>query len=296
MPENPFAPRTGLMVWMGDGVVPVEDAKISVFDHAILYGDGTFEGIRIYRGRIFKEKEHIERFFESSKAIRLELPMTPQELSRAMHDTMRANGVTGDAYIRLVVTRGVGALGISIRRTANPTIIIIVDKISLYPVEVYERGLHCIISSISRNHPNALNPRVKSLNYLNNVLAKAEAHAADADEAIMLGLDGHLCECTGDNIFLVRDGELLTPGTWEGILQGITRGVVMELAQKRGIPVRETSLVRHDLFVAQEVFATGTAAEIVPITEVSKIPIGDGRPGRITKQLMEDFVAYRNAV
>ncbi len=296
MPENPFAPRAGLMVWMGEEIVPVEQATISVFDHALLYGDGVFEGIRIYRGKIFKEEEHIQRVFESARAIRLELPMSPERLSRAMYETMRANDVTGDGYIRLVVTRGVGALGISIRRTANPTVIIIVDKISLYPLEVYERGLHCIVSSFARNHPNALNPRIKSLNYLNNVLAKAEAHAAGADEAIMLGLDGHVCECTGDNIFIVRRGELLTPGTWEGILEGVTRGVVMELAAKRGIPVRETSLVRHDLLVAEEAFATGTAAEIVPITEISKIPIGDGKPGPITRQLMEDFVAYRNAV
>jgi branched-chain amino acid aminotransferase len=161
---------------------------------------------------------------------------------------------------------------------------------------VYERGLHCIISSISRNHPNALNPRVKSLNYLNNVLAKAEAHAAGADEAIMLGIDGHICECTGDNIFLIRHGEMLTPGTWEGILEGVTRDLTMELARKRGLTVREMSLVRHDLFVADEVFATGTAAEIVPITEVNKIAIGDGRPGPVTRKLMDDFVAYRNAM
>jgi branched-chain amino acid aminotransferase len=296
MPENAFAPRPGLKVWVGEGVVPAEEAVVNVFDHAFLYGDGIFEGIRIYHGKIFKEQEHIQRFFESAKVIRLNLPMTAEELSRAMYDTMRANGVSGDGYIRLVATRGVGALGISIRRTANPTIIIIVDKISLYPAEVYARGLHCIISSITRNHVNALNPRIKSLNYLNNVLAKAEAHAAGADEAIMLGVDGHVCECTGDNIFVVRNGELLTPGTWEGLLEGITRDVVMELARQRGIPVRETSLVRHDLFVAQEVFASGTAAEIVPITDISGIPVGDGKPGRITKQLTEDFAAYRNAV
>jgi len=296
MPENPFAPRSGLMVWMGDRVVPVEEAKVSVFDHALLYGDGIFEGIRIYHGRIFKEQEHVERLFESAKAIRLELPMSPEEVSQAMYKTMQANEVTGDGYIRLVVTRGVGALGIAIRRSACPTVIVIVDKIALYPPEVYERGLHCIIASISRTHPNALNPRVKSLNYLNNVMAKAEAHAAGADEAIMLGQDGHLCECTGDNLFLVRNGQLLTPGTWEGILEGITRDLVMELARKRGIVVRELSLVRHDLLVASEAFATGTAAEIVPITEVNKIPIGDGLPGPITRKLMEDFVAYRDAL
>ena len=296
MPENPFAPRPGLKVWVGEGLVPAEQAVVNVFDHALLYGDGIFEGIRIYHGKIFKEQQHIQRFFESAKVIRLDLPMSAERLSRAMYDTMRANGVSGDGYIRLVVTRGVGALGISIRRTANPTIIIIVDKITLYPVEVYERGLHCIISSITRNHVNALSPRIKSLNYLNNVLAKAEAHAAGAEEAIMLGIDGHVCECTGDNIFVVRNGELLTPGTWEALLEGITRDVVMELARKRGIPVRETSLVRHDLFVAQEVFASGTAAEIVPITDISGIPVGAGKPGRITKQLTEDFAAYRNAV
>lgn len=295
MPENAFAPRPGLKVWVGEGLVPAEQAVINVFDHALLYGDGVFEGIRIYHGKIFKEPEHIQRFIESAKVIRLKPPMNSEQLSRAMYDTMRANGVTGDGYIRLIVTRGVGALGISIRRTANPTIIIIVDKISLYPAEVYERGLHCVISSISRNHVNALNPRIKSLNYLNNVLAKAEAQATGADEAIMLGIDGHVCECTGDNIFIIRRGELLTPGRWEGILEGITRGVVMELARKRGMTVMETSLVRHDLFVAEEVFATGTAAEIVPITEINQIPVGDGKPGRITRQLMEDFLAYRNA-
>ncbi|MBI1825666.1 MAG: branched-chain-amino-acid transaminase [Planctomycetes bacterium] len=295
MTENPFAPRTGLMVWMGNEIVPVDQAKISVFDHGILYGDGVFEGIRIYNGKIFKEAEHIKRFWESCKAIRLNIPMSSDDLSRAMHDTMRANGMTGDGYIRLIITRGVGALGISIRRTANPTVIIIVDKIALYPPEVYERGLHCMIASVSRNHPNTMNPRIKSLNYLNNVLAKAEAHEYGADEAIMLGVDGHVCECTGDNIFIVRNGELCTPGTWEGILEGITRGVVMELATKHDIPVRETSLVKHDLFIAEEVFVTGTAAEIVPITEINKTPVGDGKPGRITKMLMEDFVAYRNA-
>ena len=295
MNENPFAPRADLMIWMGEEIVPVEQARICVFDHGILYGDGIFEGIRIYNGKIFKEAEHIKRLYESAKAIRLQIPMSPEGMSHAMHETMRANGTTGDGYIRLVITRGVGALGISIRRTANPTVIIIVDKIALYPAEVYDRGLHCIISSVSRNHPNTMNPRIKSLNYLNNVLAKSEAHELGADEAIMLGVDGHICECTGDNIFIVRNGELLTPGTWEGILEGVTRGVVMELARKRGISVRETSLVRHDLFIADEVFATGTAAEIVPITQVNKTPIGDGKPGRITKMLTTDFVAYRNS-
>ena len=194
-----------------------------------------------------------------------------------------------------LATRGVGSLGISVLHTACPTIVIIADKISLYPPEVYERGLRCIISGITRNHPNSTSPRVKSLNYLNNVMAKLEARDAGADEAIMLNLDGHVAECTGDNIFLVRGGELFTPPSSAGILEGITRGLVMELARQRGIKVCEKTLVRHDLYVADECFATGTAAEVVPITEINKRIVGDGKPGTITTQLMADFVTYRNA-
>lgn len=292
--QNPFAPDPKLKVWFGREVVPVEEAKVSVFDHALLYGDGIFEGIRIYNGKIFKEAEHIERLFISAKAIRLTIPMTPQEVSDAMHETMAANGIRGDGYIRLVVTRGVGALGISIRRAACPTVIVIADKIALYPPEVYERGMRVIISSITRNHVNALNPRVKSLNYLNNVMAKLEAHDAGADEAVMLNPEGHLAECSGDNLFLIRGGTLHTPGTSEGILEGVTRKVVMELAAARGWPVKESILVRHDLYACDECFATGTAAEIVPIVEVDHRPVGNGKPGPMTTQLIKDFVAYRN--
>ncbi len=292
---NPFAPRPGLVVWLGEGLVPVEQAAINVFDHGLLYGDGVFEGIRIYNGKIFKEAEHIKRFYESAKAIRLELPMTPKEVSEAMHRTMDANGITGDGYIRLVATRGVGQLGISVVHTACPTIFVIADKIALYPPEVYEKGLRCIISSITRNSGNSTPPRVKSLNYLNNIMAKLEALDAGVHEAIMLNVEGHVAECTGDNLFLVRHGELLTPPASEAILEGITRGVVMELARKRGIPVYEKVLVRHDLYVADECFATGTAAEVVPIVEINKRVVGDGKPGPITKKLNADFVAYRNA-
>lgn len=295
-PANPFAPRPGLKIWLGNEVVPVEQAKISVFDHGLLYGDGVFEGIRIYKGKIFKEKEHLRRFAESAKALRLELPMTLDEVSEAMYATMRANGITGDGYIRLVATRGVGLLGISTLHTACPTIFVIADKISLYPPEVYERGLRCIISSLVRNHQNSTPPRVKSLNYLNNVMAKLEAKDAGADEAIMLNFEGYVAECTGDNIFLVRDGEVMTPPPSAGILDGVTRGLVMELARKRGYPVHEKTLVRHDLYIADECFATGTAAEIVPITEINKRPVGDGKPGRITRQLTQDFLAYRNSL
>jgi branched-chain amino acid aminotransferase len=207
---------------------------------------------------------------------------------------MQANGITGDGYIRLVVTRGIGSLGLSISHTANPSVIVIADKIALYPPEVYERGLHCVISSLARNHPNTTSPRVKSLNYLNNIMAKAEAKEAGADEAIMLTTDGFVSECTGDNIFVIREGAVFTPPTCMGILEGITRNLAMDLARKRGIPVHERVLIRHDLHVADECFATGTAAEIIPITEIDGRPVADGKPGPITKQLITDFVDYRN--
>jgi branched-chain amino acid aminotransferase len=293
MSENPYAPKPELRIWLGTKLVPGDEAKISVFDHAVLYGDGVFEGIRVYGGKIFKEAEHVKRFFESAKAIRLEIPMTPQQVADAMHKTMDANGITGDGYIRLVATRGVGSLGISVAHTACPTVFIVADTIALYPAEAYERGLRCVVSSITRNHPNSTSPRVKSLNYLNNIMAKLEAQDAGADEAIMLTFEGHVCECTGDNIFVIQNGVILTPPTCEGILKGITRDVAIELARKRGITVIEKSLIRHDLYIADECFGTGTAAEIVPITEVDKRPVGNGKPGPITKQLTQDFVKYR---
>lgn len=293
--ENPFAPRPDLKIWMGTELVPAAEAKVSVFDHGLLYGDGVFEGIRIYNGKIFKEQEHIRRIFESAKGIFLEMPMTPDKISDAMRQTMQANGITGDGYIRLIVTRGVGSLGIAIAHTACPMLIVIADKIALYPPEVYERGLHCVISSVTRNHPNSTSPRVKSLNYLNNVMAKLEARLAGADEAIMLNPQGHVCECTGDNLFIIRNGELFTPPTSEGILEGITRGLAMDFARQRSIPVHEKVLIRHDLYIADECFATGTAAEIIPVTEIDRRPIGDGKPGLLTKQLIADFIAYRSA-
>ena len=296
MTENPFAPKPNLMVWMGNELVPVEEAKISVFDHGLLYGDGVFEGIRIYNGRIFLEEKHIKRFFESAKAIRLKIPMTPEEVSKAMHKAMDANGITGDGYIRLVVTRGVGSLGLSTKHTACPMVFVIADTIALYPPEVYERGLHCTISGLARNHANTTSPRVKSLNYLNNIMAKSEAQEAGCDEAIMLTLEGHVSECTGDNIFIVRNGEIFTPPTSEGILEGLTRNLVMELGRKRGYKVEEKILIRHDLYIADECFATGTAAEVIAITKIDGRWVNNGKPGPITKQLMADFIAYRNKV
>ncbi len=293
--KNPFAPKPELKIWMDGEMVPSAEARVSVFDHALLYGDGVFEGIRIYGGKVFKETEHVQRFFESAKAIRLDIPMTHAAVVDGMHEAMKANGIDDDGYIRLVATRGVGSLGISVLHTACPTVFVIADKISLYPPEVYQRGLHCVVSSITRNHPNSTSPRVKSLNYLNNIMAKLEAQDAGADEAIMLTHTGHVSECTGDNIFLARNGILLTPSTGEGILEGITRGLAIELAGRRGIEVREQSLIRHDLYVADEIFATGTAAEIVAITEVDKRVVDDGTPGPITKQITEDFIKYRTS-
>lgn len=295
MSDNPYAPNPDLKVWFGTELVPVSEARVSVFDHGLLYGDGVFEGIRIYNGKIFKEQEHIQRIFESARAIRLDIPLTTEQVSHAMHEAQRANGIDGDGYIRLLVTRGVGLLGLSIGHTANPTVIVIADKIQLYPPEVYERGLHCIFASLARNHPNTTSARVKSLNYLNNIMAKAEAKETGADEAIMLTTEGHIAECTGDNIFFVRHGKIFTPPTSEGILEGITRNLVMDLARKRGFDVTEKTLIRHDAYVAEEVFATGTAAEVIPVTEIERRPVGDGKPGRITKILIEDFIAYRNA-
>ena len=247
----------------------------------------------MYNGRIFKASEHIQRLFESAKACRLQVPLTADQLFSAMRATLEANSITGDGYVRLVVTRGVGSLGISIHKTASPSVFIIADSIALYPAEVYERGLHCIVSSIARNHANTTSPRVKSLNYLNNVMAKADAMEVGADEAIMLTTDGFVCECTGDNLFLIRNGVLMTPPSSMGILEGVTRGIVMELARRRGIDVREEMLIRHDLYVADECFGTGTAAEIVPITQIDGRPVGSGLPGPVTKQLIQDFIDYR---
>ncbi len=292
--DNPFAPDPDLLVWMDGSLVPVGEARISVFDHGLLYGDGIFEGIRIYNGRIFKEQEHLDRLFQSAKAILLDLPMDRDEISTAMRAAMDANSIE-DGYIRLIVTRGVGKLGIAIDKAACPSVIIIAASIQLYPSELYARGLRCITSGTLRSHPSTVSPRVKSLNYLNNIMAKSEAKNAGADEAIMLNADGYVTEGTGDNLFIVRDGELQTPPAGCGILEGVTRKIVMELAKKRNHGVAEKMLIRHDIYVADECFLTGTAAEIIPVVSLDSRPIGDGSPGPITKGLMVDFAAYRSA-
>jgi branched-chain amino acid aminotransferase len=265
------------------------DAKVSVYDHGLLYGDGVFEGIRIYAGKIFRERAHIDRLYESARAIGLEIPLSKEKMSEALYRTMQANGRTGDGYIRLVVTRGAGSLGLDPRKTTDPQVIIIVDDISLYPRELYDNGLDIVSVGTIRSHPNALNPRVKSLNYLNNILAKMEAIQAGCVEALMLNHKGEVAECTGDNLFVVKRGELKTPPPDAGILEGVTRGAVMELARAADIPVSETVLTRHDVYTADECFLTGTAAEVIPVVRCDGRPIGNGKPGPITKQLRERF-------
>ncbi|HKA07367.1 MAG TPA: branched-chain-amino-acid transaminase [Gemmataceae bacterium] len=265
-----------------------DEAKISVYDHGLLYGDGVFEGIRVYNGKVFRHKEHIERLYESARSIALEIPMSPADMMKAVDDTVKANNKV-EGYIRLVVTRGPGNLGLD-PRSCKPNVIIIVDDISLYPRELYENGLKIVTSSLIRNHPNALNPRIKSLNYLNNILAKIEAIRAGCLEALMLNHKGEVAECTGDNIFIVKKGILKTTPPDAGILEGVTRNVVMELAKKAGIPLVEATMTRHDIYAADECFLTGTAAEVIAVTECDGRPIGNGKQGPITKQLREAFV------
>ncbi|MHC4445795.1 MAG: branched-chain-amino-acid transaminase [Planctomycetota bacterium] len=287
--SNEFAPKSDLKVFLDGKIVPVADARISVFDHCVLYGDGVFEGLRSYEGKVFRLDEHLKRLEDSARAIRLEIPMTLQELSDAIYKTMKANNIN-DGYIRLVVTRGVGTLGLSPKKTAQPSVFIIADQIELYPKELYETGLAVISSSVVRNHPNAVSPRIKSCNYLNNILAKIEAVDADVLEAVMYNHLGYVTECTGDNMFLVHKGAVQTSPVTAGILEGITRDAVIELIEKRGLPFREMELIRQDLYVADECFLTGTAAEVIPVTNIDGRPVGIGKPGPITKQLTEDFL------
>ena len=274
-------------VWINGKFYDKLDAKISVYDHGVLYGDGVFEGIRVYSGKVFKHKEHIERLYESAKAILLTIPISPDEMTRAVEETVKANQKV-DGYIRLIVTRGAGTLGLDPRK-CDPQVIVIVDEITLYPRELYENGLAVITSSYVRNHPNALNPRIKSLNYLNNILAKIEAIRAGCLEAIMLNHKGEVAECTGDNLFVVKGGVLKTPPADAGILVGITRDFVIGLARKLDVPFEEAALTRHDVYVADEVFLTGTAAEVIAVTKVDDRVIGVGKQGPITAKLRDAF-------
>ncbi len=267
-----------------------EKAKVSVFDHGLLYGDGVFEGIRAYHGRVFKLTEHVERLFCSAKAILLTIPMTPEAVARAVVETCRRNKIR-DGYIRLLVTRGEGTLGLDPRRCPTASVIIIAATIQLYPQEFYEKGLTIITVPTTRNLHSALNPAIKSLNYLNNILAKIEAQNGGCEEAVMLNSEGFVSEGTGDNLFIVKGGRLLTPPLSAGVLYGITRQTVMELATESGVLVAEPNLTRYDLFNADECFLTGTGAEIVPVVKIDGRVIGTGQPGPLTRQLEERYHA-----
>jgi branched-chain amino acid aminotransferase len=265
-----------------------EDAKISVYDHGLLYGDGVFEGMRIYGGRVFRLRDHLVRLWESASSIGLHIPISLVQLTVDVNECVAKNGLD-EGYIRLLVTRGSGALGLDPYRCSNPQVIIIVDRITLYPQELYENGLELVTASTIRNHPAALSPRIKSLNYLNNILAKMEGLKAGCVEALMLNHKGEVAECTGDNVFVVKGGRLLTPPIDAGILEGITRNAVLELARKAGIETIEATMTRHDIFIADECFLTGSAAEVIPAVKLDGRDIGDGKPGPITMQLNEAF-------
>jgi branched-chain amino acid aminotransferase len=265
-------------------------AKISVFDHGLLYGDGIFEGIRVYNSRVFKLKEHIDRLFCSAKAILLDIPISHAEMMRAVVETCRRNKLK-DGYVRLLVTRGKGTLGLNPNRCKSPSVIIIAGRIQLYPPEFYQRGLDIITVPTTRNLHSALNPAIKSLNYLNNILAKIEANNSGCEEAIMLNAEGYVAECTGDNIFIIKEGRMFTPPLSAGALYGITRNVVIELARERGVEVSEPNLTRYDVFNADECFLTGTGAELVPVVKVDGRVIGTGKPGPLTKALVERYHA-----
>jgi branched-chain amino acid aminotransferase len=277
-----------MTIYLDGKFVSEEEAKVSVFDHGLLYGDGVFEGIRLYGGKIFRLDQHLDRLFASAKAIMLQVPMTRQQLVEACCQTCARNQLR-DGYIRLVVTRGVGYLGLSPFKCKNPTVFIIASTIELYPEEIYRKGLNLITAGTVRTSPAAVSPSIKSLNYLNNILAKIEAINAGTVEALMLNSEGYLAECTGDNIFIVRGGRLETPPVSAGALKGITRGVLFELAARMGIEARECNLTRYDAMTAEECFLTGTAAEIVPVASLDGRPIGTGKPGTLTLQLTSEF-------
>ena len=278
------------VVNLNGSIVKPEQAMVNVYDHGLLYGDGVFEGIRIYSGKVFRLREHIERLYESARHVMLDIPWDAARMSAETERTVDESGLK-DGYIRLVVTRGVGSLGLDPAKCSNPQVIIIVDTISLYPAKFYEEGLEVITSSFIRAHPNSISPRIKSLNYLNNILARIEAGRAGCQEALMLNHIGEVAECSADNVFLVKRGILRTPPISAGILQGITRDCVIELAKSSGIEVQEIALTRHDVYAADEMFLTGTGAEIVPVAKVDGRLIGNGKPGPTTKTLRERFHA-----
>ena len=278
------------LIYLNGKWVPKNEAKVSVFDHGLLYGDGVFEGIRSYRGLVFKLKEHLERLWESAHTITLRIPMTQKEMERVIVETLRKNRLL-DAYIRVVITRGTGDLGLDPDKCKTPTIFVITDSIVLYPETLYKKGLAIVTVPTVRNLPEAINPSIKSLNYLNNILAKIEAKNAGCVEALMLNHQGYVAECTGDNIFMVKGGKLVTPPVYVGALKGITRQAIIEIAGRKRIAFEERILTRHDLFNADEVFLTGTAAEVIPVVKIDGRRIGEGEPGKTTAILRREFRA-----
>lgn len=281
-------------VYIDGKLVEKDQAKISVFDHGVLYGDGVFEGIRAYSGRVFKLDEHVDRLFNSARVIMLDIPLTKEEFKAAIIQVCKANGIR-DGYIRPVVTRGAGNLGLAPWKCNNPTVFIIADSIQLYPQEYYDNGMRIVTVPTRRNNPEALSPIIKSLNYLNNIMGKIEAKNAGVEEAIMLNNEGYVAECTADNLFIVQGRTVYTPPIIAGVLPGITRATVMDLARLSEYTVKERMITRAELFLVDEMFITGTAAEIVPVTQLDGREIGDGKPGATTKNLMELFRNYVNA-
>jgi len=278
----------GLIIYCNGEYVPEHEAKVSVFDHGFLYGDGIFEGIRAYHGRVFKLAEHLRRLYESAKSIHLEIGIAVDEMEEIVLETCRRNNIQ-DGYIRLVVSRGKGDLGLDPRKCPRAGIYCIADQITLYPASLYDEGMELRTVAIRRNNPDSLNPRIKSLNYLNNIMAKIEANMAGVPEAVMLNQEGYVAECTGDNIFIVKDGVLITPPAYIGILEGITRNSVLEVAQQLGIKTSQELFTRHDLYTADECFLTGTAAELIPAVKIDDRLIGNGKPGEIFKVLLQEF-------
>jgi branched-chain amino acid aminotransferase len=279
----------GIRIWIDGKYWEKDEAKVSVFDHGLLYGDGVFEGIRAYGGRIFKCAEHVRRLYDSARAIWLDIPMSPDEMQRLLYDVLKTNGLT-DAYIRLVVTRGKGDLGLDPRKCPHPTVIVIADSIALYPEEFYTKGLAIVTAATPRIPPESLNPRIKSLNYMNNILAKIEGIQAGCIEVLMLNHLGFVAECSGDNVFVVRSGVVQTPPSEAGILEGITRNAVMDLARQAGLQAVERNLSRYEIYTADEMFLTGTAAEVIPVVKVDGRPIGSGKPGPVSCDLRSRFM------
>ena len=277
-----------MLIYIDGEFLPKAEAKVSVFDHGLLYGDGVFEGIRSYNGRVFKLDEHLERLYDSAKSIMLQIPIPIETMKETVLETLRRNHLS-EAYIRLVVTRGVGDLGLDPDKCPKPSIIIIADKIVLYPQKFYEEGLEIVTVSIRRNYSEAINPRIKSLNYLNNILAKIEGKQSGAEEVLMLNAEGYVVECSGDNIFWVKNDVIVTPPVHMGILDGVTRNSVIDLARDAGMRVEERVFTRHDLYIADECFLTGTAAEVIPVVKIDRRAIGDGQPGKVTEKLIAAF-------